>query len=480
MDTKKILFLILLLGLTLRLGPVFLQGFPLSYDPWFHVRSTEAIIETGEIPLFEDAEHTKPNNYPPFYHIWLAGAHYLTGIEVWVLAAVMLPLVSSLVILSAFVFARRVFGEQKALIVAFFCAVFTPLLVASFDSPENFMLFLLPVVLFLSFTNHEKLAGALYASGFFWNYFFMLVTLPAFLFAFRGKKNALRTFFFSTLAFLFLNLASRGVIFFQNRSLQTGMLFVWKNLEWAFLAVFALTTVFFLWIFFSATEKKGMPEKTMLFCFGFFSLALMASFPFTVLARPWEQLKFVGLAGALLLAFVPFSENGKKMLVFLAAFMVVSSAVVSTHTLFPAVDKNDAQAIRALEELELEHEGRVIAQPSMAEYARAVSPTGRLFVTSLFFENSMENGVLEQSLGYLSQKKLENEDFFLRENGIRYVLLNFEDEATRGTLEFGEKEFFNQVYSLSYNNYCPLGFLGKKIGYDCGLNAAKILEFNEN
>lgn len=480
MDTKKVLLLIILLGLTLRLGPVFLHGFPLSYDAWFHVRSTQSIIETGEIPLFENAEHTKPNNYPPFYHTWLAGMHYITGIEVWVLAAIMLPIVSTLVILSVFVFVRRVLGEEKALIAAFFCAVFTPLIVASFDSPENFMFFLFPLVLFFSFTGREKLAGILYASGFFWNYFFMLVTLPAFLFAFWRKKNTIKAFFFSTLVFLLLNVASRGLVFFQNRSLQTGMLFVWKNIEWAFPALFALTAVLFLWIFFSATEKKQVPEKNLLLGFGSFSLALMASFPATVLTRPWEQLKFVGLAGALLLGFVPFNENGKKLFVFLGAFMIVSSIIVSTHTLVPAVNKNDSHAINALEKLELENPGSVIAQPSIAEYARAVSTTGNLFVTSLFFENSRENGLLEKSLEYLSKKKLENEKGFLTENNIRFLLLNFEDEATRGTSEFGEKEFFDQVYALSYYNNCPLGFLGKKISYDCGLNSAKILQFNEN
>lgn len=463
----------------IRLGPVFLHGFPISYDAWFHVRSTQTIIETGEIPLFENAEHTKPNNYPPFYHIWLAAVHYLTGVEVWLIAAILLPMVSALFILSSFVFTKRVFGEQKALIVAFFCAVFTPLIVAAFDSPENFMFFILPVVLFLSFTGHEKLSGALYASGFFWNYFFMLITLPAFLLALWRKREFFKGFAFSLVVFLLLNISSRGLVFFQNKSLETGMVFVWRNLQWAFGAIFVLTALIFFWIFFLAIEKKGLPQKNLLLGFGFFSLTLMATFPLTVLTRPWEQLKFVGLASVLLLGFVPFNLPGKKLLIFLGAFMVVSVAIVSTHTVFPAVSKNDYHAINALEEIESRQPGRVIAQPSLAEYARVVSPTGVFFVTSLFFENSMKDGLLEKSLEYLSRKKIENEEQFLKENNIRFVLLNFEDEATRGTAEFGEKDFFNQVYSLSYYNNCPLGFFGKKIGYNCGLNRAKILEFNE-
>lgn len=478
MNAAKALFLVFLVGLTLRLAPVAVHEMPLIYDAWFHANMANQTINEGKIPEFVDIEKTKPNNYPPFYALTLARLHYYTGVDINALAGIVIPLISSLFVLSAFVFANKLFGEKKAILVAFLGAVFVPLVMAAYDSPENVMFFMLPVILFLFLIKREKIAAFLYAFGFFWNYFFMLVTVLPFLLAFRKNREAIKHFFLWSMVFFGIQLLLKGTGFLRTQSLKTGMEFLFLNIKDKFPLLAIISAVLFLAIFFFAKTGKNLAEKKFLTYFGVLSLLLMLSFPLSVLARPWEQVKFVGLAGVLLTGFFLDERKTKMFFVFLAAFMIIGSMIISTHTIMPIVNKNDFHALSFLEKLEEKKTGKVLAQPSVSEFARANSSRGNLFVTSLYFENSTGEDYLEESLLYLSSQGLPNEKEYYDKTGVKYLLFNFEDEEIRGTEKFEEKSFLDKVYAGSYKNNCILGFFGKTIGYDCGENQTKIFEYN--
>lgn len=478
MDTKKAILLIVVVSFLFRFAPLAVHEMPLSYDAWFHVRSSQKIIESGSIPEFEDSLSLKANNYPPFYHLFIARAHFFLGLPEALLGAVALPFFSSLIALSVFVLVRRAFGDKKALIASFFGAVFVPLIVSAYDSPENVLFFLLPVVLFLFLIKKQTIATYLYVSGFFWNYFFMLVSIPAFLIAFWKDKKTVQHFFAGLFLFGLINLLLKGPSFFQTQSLKTGMDFIFGNIRQEFPAIAVLASLLFIAIVFFAREKTPAPQKNFLSFFGGFSVLLMLSFVFTSILRPWEQVKFAGIAGVLLAPFIPLEGAGKKFLVFLGAFMVFGALFVSTNTMFPAISKNDVHAFEALEKLEKNDPGRVLAQPSLAEFARANYGYGDSFLTSLYFENPSEEEFLEESLKYLSGQSLENEEEYFEKTGAKYVLLNFEDSALRGTEKFEEKNFLNKVYAVSFKNSCIGGIFGKTAGFDCGENEAKIFKYS--
>ena len=280
-----LLALILLSALSIRLAPVLLYGMPVSYDSPFHIKAAASITESGGIPEYELSAYQRPNNYPPFYHILLAELSLLSGIGIFTLSKFILPLFASLLCLSIFLFCSRIFGNKKALIASFFAAIMPFLVTNSYDSPENFVLFMLPIILLLLSAKKEYAAAFLYSTAIFWNYFIFLASLPAIILAYRKRTKFLASVFLFSLVFLFFNLYTRGLSFLENKSLEAGMAFVEYNLRNVLpISILAVVT---LAIFFSCLYlKKKESRKEEADFFFFFNLAFLFPSPFNSIALP--------------------------------------------------------------------------------------------------------------------------------------------------------------------------------------------------
>ena len=104
-----------------------------------------------------------------------------------------LPIIASVLPLSIFLALRRR-NEKGALIAAFFAAIFTPLVITSYDSPANIVFFCLPVLLLLIERGNKILGGLLFGLLLLWNYMICIVSFVPFLIAVRKDRKVLEVY----------------------------------------------------------------------------------------------------------------------------------------------------------------------------------------------------------------------------------------------------------------------------------------------
>ncbi|MFH1225571.1 MAG: STT3 domain-containing protein [Candidatus Diapherotrites archaeon] len=506
----KHLLLILALALLLRLAPVALHGMPQSHDAPFHIRMAGIVADSGQVPRIDASLGSRPNNYPPLYHVLVAELSLLTGISVQGVVMLLLPVLSSLVVLSVFVFVRRAAGEKNALIAALLAAVATPLIVGAYDSPENAVFFFLPLVLLLMHMGKERAGTLLYASSFLWNYFALVVTAVPFLLAYGQNKKVLKTLAIAFALMIGFSLLTKGTEFLTNESLAAGTQFIASNLRNVMPVLALLGALFFAPLAWLALRQGEKTKKSQWFIFLLawcvISVLGLLSFFATPLFRGWEHLKFLALGGIMLIgaAGIGTRQNGgagtktagagtattktaaertarygRLFVFFLAVFMVLASFIFSFQILFPSVNKVDAHAMEFLEARAGHGERTIIAEPSMAEYMRLGTSLDPLLLTSLYFENTRKETVLGETLDFLAGAQTPaQERGFLQKSRAGFIITNFKDDVERGSAQrFAGADYLDKIYSLAYGERCPFP-LPQGIAYDCGRMETNIYEIN--
>ena len=479
MHQKKIakyLVLILLIGLTLRFAPVMLFDTQMSYDAPYHQRIAEKVFESKEIPLIDESLGGRANIYPPLYSVFQNIMHYTTGFDFFFLGMILLPVISTLTILTVFVFVRKYSGERKALLAAFLTAISSSLIAYAFDSPENFVFFFLPAVILLFNENKGKLGAVIYASGLLWNYLIIIASVIPLVFYLRKKiKELIYVFCGLTLVILYYFLF-HGKSFFYNHDVNLAIDFVSLSFKPAFYISVLITylliipLLYFIW-------KKGISEKADYWKY-FIALSIIAltTVFLTPFLRVWEQIKFLSLSSIIVLGSIKVFD--KKVKIFAGIYALVlfcSVLVMSFQGFYPSAMKQDFSSMKFLEEFT--ENGSILAEPSFSEHMRNTTDLDNRILTSLYFENAGKNSFLKESLHYLTFQEIENEKEFFEKSGLRFIVFNFEDKATRETQKIEEKEIFNKIYSMKYYKKCLIQ--DKTIGYTCGWNETEILEYNE-
>ncbi len=479
----KLVAIVFLIALSLRLAPVLIYGMPISYDTPFHVRAAEFALQEQSIPLYEFSIEKRPNNYPPFYHLLLIELSLVSGISILDLSMFLLPFFSSLLCVSIFILARKIFDGKKALLVSLLFALMPLLVTNSYDSPENFVFFILPLLLLLLYKEKKAMAAFLYSTSIFWNYFVFLVTFPALVFSYRKDRKFLSYLFSSVALVIIFNFLVRGLSFIDNKSLEAGMQFISFNLRDYLLPLVLLTSllaVVFAVIAYSKrfSIKNQKQNQVFDFFFAWNALAVigMLSFFLTDLFRPWEHMKFAAFSVLFLLPLL-YSARRLKYFSAFAVILLVISLPISCQILFPKITQTDSHAINFLENNS--GQGNIIAEPSFSEYIRIKAPSlSDRLVSSLYYENLAKESIMHNTLLFLMLDSSLDEQAYLLQSGASHLILNYEDFAVRNAELFYEKPYLDKVYSLNYYNNCPFPFISRQTAYACYENKTEIFRVN--
>ncbi len=471
----KLLILILLIGLVLRLAPVYLYDTQISYDGPYHQRIAEKIFETKNIPKTDDTLGGRENIYPPLYSIFQNILHYTTGFEFFFLGMILLPIISLLTILTVYVFVRKYSGEKKALLAAFLTAVSSSLIAYAFDSPENFVFFFLPAIIFLFNENKNKSGALIYASGLLWNYLIIIASVIPLVFYLR-KKTKEMAYVIAGLALVVLYyLLFHGTTIFSNQDINLAIDFVSLSFKPAFLVSVSITYLLIIPLIYFI-YKNGMKKKANYWkYFIFISLIGLTTVFLTPFLRVWEQIKFLSLSSIIVIGCIKVFDKKMKIYSIIYALILLSSALfMSFNGFYPSAQKQDFTAMKFLENTE---KGSILAEPSFSEHMRNTTGLADRILTSLYFENAGKKSFLKESLHYLTFQEIENEKEFFEESNLRYIIFNFEDKAMRNTEKIEAKETFNKIYSMKYYKKCLIE--NKTIAFACRWNETEILEYNK-
>ncbi len=471
----KTLIAILLIAVSLRIGPVFLfDGMPIGYDNPYHVRMSEIIQDSGAVPGQDPILGGRPYTYPAFYHILLASLSIVSGLPVQTLIPFLLPFISFLVVPAIYIFARQFSGETWALVVALMAACASALTMASYNSPENAAFLLLPLSIMLLARGRLFLGSLLFSLCLFWNYFAFLISLPAMLLAFAWRREVLPNFLFALLASALVWLLSYGPDALLWFSVSSGTSFVANNLKDVMLSLVLDSGLILLVFLAYAAKKLTTPAAKYWYLYALTSGIALVSYLITPVMRSWEQPKFLSLGIACLTASIVAGKYFKKFVYAVIIIFFFASLLSAFQIAYPKTNSLDLHAISWLESKN--PEGNILADPTLSEEIANRTSLAPQIMTALQFETLTENNFVESSLKYLGNQPLEDEQAYVRESGLQYILLNFEDEKVRGTSHLDEKPYLNKVYSLNYYQPCPFGLLPVTQGFACGNLETKILK----
>ncbi|MFH1895702.1 MAG: hypothetical protein ABIJ74_03980 [archaeon] len=475
-DWKKFLVLILLIGLVLRFAPVMSFGTQISYDAPYHQRIAEKVFETKSIPAMDDTLGGRANIYPPLYSVFQNIIHYFTGFEFFFLGMILLPFISLLTILTVFVFVRKYSGEKKALLAAFLTAVSSSLIAYAFDSPENFVFFFLPAIIFFFNEKKSKLAAIIYSSGLLWNYLIILGSFIPLAFFLRKKTKALIYTIIGLLLVIIYYLVFHGKSFLYNHDINLAINFVSLSFRQAFYFSVPITFLLIIPLIYFI-YRKGLNEKAVYWkYFVFMSLIALTTVFLTPFLRVWEQIKFLSLSSIIVLGCIKVFDNKVKIFaVAYAGILLVSAVFLSFQGFYPSTQKQDFSSMKFLEEFT--QTGSILAEPSFSEHLRNSTALDERILTSLYFENAGKKSFLKQSLQYLTYQKTDDDKKFFEESNLRFIVFNFEDKAVRNTEEIEAEKVFDKIYSMKYFKECVFG--ENAISFACGWNETEILKYNE-
>ncbi|MBU2100561.1 hypothetical protein KKB11_04985, partial [Candidatus Micrarchaeota archaeon] len=292
----KFLVLILLIGLVLRLAPVYLYGTQMSYDAPYHQRIAEKVFETKTIPKTDESLGGRENIYPPLYSVFQNIMHYSTGFDFFLIGMILLPIISLLTVLSVYVFVRKISGERKALIAAFLTAVSSSLIAYAFDSPENFVFFLLPAIIFFFNEKKEKLGAVIYASGLLWNYLIIIASVVPLMVYLRKKTKDLVLVISGLILVLLYYLVFHGESFLYNQDVNLAMDFVSLSFKPAFYVSVLITYLLIIPLIYFIYKNKIEEKANYWKYFIALSLIALTTVFLTPFLRVWEQIKFLSLS----------------------------------------------------------------------------------------------------------------------------------------------------------------------------------------
>ncbi|MFA4908004.1 MAG: hypothetical protein WC602_07045 [archaeon] len=473
MKYAKHLLVIILIALVLRMAPVALQQMPISYDAPFHFGHAQTIISSQQIPSIEESVEPRPNSYPPLYHLLLAGTSLASGISPIWLAMLLLPIIASLLPLSAFLALRKK-NERGAMIAAFIAAVLAPLVITSYDSPANIAFFILPLPLLLIERGKRGIGGLIFGSLLLWNYMIFLVSIVPFVIAMRRDKRALAYAATGIIVSVLLMIILSNAFPWNIHSLKAGMEFTSFNLRNYELVSAGLTLLFVGAILaWSAFRQNGFAFWKAFTLISF--LGLVGSF-FEVSFRGWEQIKFLGLGTVFLIASIPYSRNLKRYAIVLGTIGLLFSVVFAFQIQYSRISAVDVKAIDYASN-NLWQNKKVLAEPSMSGYFSYYTGKKNSVLTSLYFENTSQNSPMPGGLEYLMTQGKKGGNEYLSDSNVQFILLNYEDATARGTAAYAGNPQIDKAFEVGYRENCPFWFLPQ--AYSCGELEAKVLRFNK-
>jgi hypothetical protein len=471
----KFLVLILLIGLVLRFAPVFLYGTQMSYDAPYHQRIAEKVFELKEIPKVDETLGGRENIYPPLYSVFQNVIHYFTGFNFFFLGMILLPLISTFTVLTVYVFVKRIAGERKALIAAFLVSISSSLIAYAYDSPENFVFFFLPAIIFFFNEKKSKTASLIYCSGLLWNYLIIIASFIPLILYLRKKTKELSYVIIGLILVIIYYLLFHGKTVFYNQDINLAIDFVSLSFKPAFFVSVLITYILIVPLIYFIC-KNGIKEKAIYWkYFVFVSLISLSTVFLTPFLRVWEQIKFLSLSSIIVIGSIEsFNKKVKIYAIIYALILLLSSFVMSFQGFYPSTQKEDFHSMKFLEKTK---KGSILAEPSFSEHMRNSTSLNERILTSLYFENAGKKSFLKESLHYLAFQEIENEKEFFKKSNLRFIVFNFEDRAVRNIKKIEGKEIFNKIYSMKYYRKCLIPF--KAIGFACNWNETEILEYNE-
>jgi len=271
-------------------------------------------------------------------------------------------------------------------------------------------------------------------------------------------------------------LVFHGESVFYNQDINLAMDFVSLSFKPAFyisiLITYALIIPLIYFIWKNKTEKKSDYWKYFILI----SLISLTTVFFTPFLRVWEQIKFLSLSSIIIIGCIKVFDNKMKVYaVIYAVILLLSSLVMCFQGFYPSTQKQDFTSMKFIEEFT--EQGTILAEQSFSEHMRNSTELDKRILTSLYFENAGKNSFLKESLQYLTFQELENEKEFIEKSELKFIVFNFEDNATRNTEKIESKEFYDKIYSMKYYKNCLIQ--NKLIGFACGWNETRILKYNE-
>ncbi len=346
-QTAVLLIAVVLASLFIRLYPVVLNDDLLKYDSYYHVRIAEWVKEEGTVPMIEPwPVGGKPHVYPPLYHLLLVFFSFF--IPLMVSIKLLLPIISGLLPLAVFWFARKYWSEEASLLAAAFVA-FNPFLInASFDSPQAISFLLLLPVFYYVLRGKYYLSSVFLAlmlltnpfSGFLLSLFFIVFLVI------EKKARELNKVLLLPLAVFLAWYAPRGAL--SNFSTMVVGFIIKEVKPEAFLNVFLLVPAF---IVLFLTRARNSFERFW-YLFSCFFLLLYLSVFVSPALHPWRHDAFIML-GVSMLAGKLFSKatNTKKLLALLVfSFFLLAQLNVFVHSnaFKPILSESDFDSMKYL------------------------------------------------------------------------------------------------------------------------------------
>lgn len=475
----KLLGIIIIVALLLRVLPVFLYGVPIGYDSPYHIRMAELISAENALPAEDPALGGRAYNYPPLYHILIYGISSITGTGIETVVAVLLPLISVLVVLSIFVFVRRAAGTKNAIIAAALAAFVSTFVSAAFDSPENFVFFILPFSILLVIMKKPKLAGFSFAICILFNYLAFAVSVIPLYLAFIKERAVLKYATAFIAAFAALLVFVFGVEETLSKSISSGTDFVANNLAGVMPSLIFESSIIAIIILIYAFRKVDTTAMKYWYYYSLVSLAALYSYFVTFIFRSWEQPKFLAFGIVMVIGLTKFGKANRiysYFLTLLVAGMFLLSVVTSAQLVYPKVTTADYSAISWIEKQEFQ--GTLLTEPTFSEVIMNSTNLDEKLLTALHYEADASNLLFVEALKFLGDINNMDELGFLERSNLEYMLLNFEDQIVRGTEHFDSKPYLNKVYSMHYYESCPFVYLPVTEGFACGVLETKIYQVN--
>jgi len=190
------LFLVLVLALILRTAsfPTNAFGEP---DTYFHMRMTEQFIQEKGVPYYDELSlQGRFYHYATFFHAMNASFSILSGLKPFYSVRI-LPVIFGLIgVLLAFVFARKIFKDDKiALFAAFFLAtmIFHMFRSSGDARPDGLALLLVAAIIYLVYSKRFLAAAFLGSAQILLHplssmYLILFLIVWAFVFKFKRKE----------------------------------------------------------------------------------------------------------------------------------------------------------------------------------------------------------------------------------------------------------------------------------------------------
>ncbi|RLG70710.1 MAG: hypothetical protein DRO04_01290, partial [Candidatus Iainarchaeum archaeon] len=413
------------------------------YDAPFHINAAKELAEIKSIKGINAY-------YPPLYHILLVFLNIFTGIEIFNLARIILPLASVVLALGAFAYFDDI---RKKIAGSVAISIMPPLLWSSFDSPENIALLLLLGSMLLIKKRKQLLGEVMLMLTMVTNYFVFIIGLACYLALQRLK--AIRFVAITAAMLLFMNLF--GLKLFVGLSIFSGMKLIQYNIKKYFWSVVLGATI--LVMPFLVAHIKERRFNFWSYCC-FLSLLGLYSFFITPVLRAWEFTKFLGLSST----FVSVNYLHEKILQkwFILAMLVcfLISVLISANFLFPRLHLFEVKGIEKLGKLQ----GKILAEPSLGEYILLFTNKDEKEVSNKLFYEKRER-IDENAINcMLELKNCEAYSYWPR---------NFEDDTLRPVKKQKLMERFSKIYAAKSNANCIIK------GPNCGELEFYILKFRD-